>query len=520
MNKALTYARVSTDDQTENRSLAGQRQATRDVAHRRGLEIIGEYADEGISAKSLEDVSRPGFEAMLTFAADHLSSGDYIIAYDASRLFRNLADAMNVRGGLERRGIGFIANGQTYEPTSDGLLRWGFDSLLANVDNMRKSEQTTERMRRLALQGRWTGRSVFGYVVGSNAYPTSALSLVLVPEEADIIREIFSRVSLGEPTRLVARSLMANSVWRTRYRDHDERTHERAVRTRLRDLKYTGYFATKLTDGVVVTGDWEPIVSTEAFERANKMMNNQKYAPKPDTNERFPHLTLLYCSFAGCGRQYTSSSPKQGRYAYYHCGSSKHTRKTVKVDEAEQIVTGLLGQIRIPPSFMDAVVLRIRELVATETKTAQLRRLHLNNQLTAVRAEIEDLVRTSINRSSGIKKTTLMRMIAKQEEQETLILDELRATVMPSDDFVTRAILVAENTFGDPVAIWNQLGVRQRVGFAKAIFGEPIRLHGAEVQTPAILAASGESSDLDQNEAIWQSQRDSNPRSQLEKLES
>ena len=132
MNKALTYARVSGPDQTLNNSLGGQRQANRDVANRRGLEIIGEYSDEGISAKSLEDVPRRGFEAMLTFAAENLSSGDYIIAYDASRLFRNIEDAMRVRGQLERRGIGFIANGQTYEDTSDGLLRWGFDSLLAN----------------------------------------------------------------------------------------------------------------------------------------------------------------------------------------------------------------------------------------------------------------------------------------------------------------------------------------------------------------------------------------------------
>ena len=153
--------------------------------------------------------------------------------------------------------------------------------------------------------------------------------------------------------------------------------------------------------------------------------------------------------------------------------------------------------------------------VKPETKPSAVptkaRQLHLNNQLIAVQKEIDDLVREGIKGNSRISRATLMRMITSQEHQEALLKEELKKLSIPSDDFLSRAIAVAETTFSDPLRIWNQLSSHQRVGFAKALLGGPVRLHGSEVQTPDVLVASRESGDPSSIRDTWYAQRDLNP---------
>ena len=55
MNKAVIYSRVSTNEQT----VENQLRVLREVAEKRGLEVVREISDEGISGAKGRD-ERPG----------------------------------------------------------------------------------------------------------------------------------------------------------------------------------------------------------------------------------------------------------------------------------------------------------------------------------------------------------------------------------------------------------------------------------------------------------------------------
>jgi site-specific DNA recombinase len=69
-NRAILYARVSTDEQARSGySLAQQMEALRDYAVREGYEILEEVSDSGQSGASLE---RPGMDRV----RDLVAAGD------------------------------------------------------------------------------------------------------------------------------------------------------------------------------------------------------------------------------------------------------------------------------------------------------------------------------------------------------------------------------------------------------------------------------------------------------------
>ena len=85
--RAAIYVRVSTDKQT----IENQLRELRQIAERRGLEVVHEYHDAGISgAKGRE--SRPGLDEMLKDAQRRRF--DLVIAWAIDRLGRSLIDLL------------------------------------------------------------------------------------------------------------------------------------------------------------------------------------------------------------------------------------------------------------------------------------------------------------------------------------------------------------------------------------------------------------------------------------------
>ena len=88
MNKrAAIYVRVSTDKQT----VENQVSALRQIAERRGWQIVQQYSDAGISGAKGRD-KRPGLDQMLKDAQRR--SFDVAMAWSIDRLGRSLIDLL------------------------------------------------------------------------------------------------------------------------------------------------------------------------------------------------------------------------------------------------------------------------------------------------------------------------------------------------------------------------------------------------------------------------------------------
>ena len=93
MKRAALYLRVSTVDQTT----ANQERELREVAERRGYEIVKVYKDHGISGAKGRD-KRPQFDALCKGATKQ--QFDLIMAWSVDRLGRSLQDLVVFLGEI------------------------------------------------------------------------------------------------------------------------------------------------------------------------------------------------------------------------------------------------------------------------------------------------------------------------------------------------------------------------------------------------------------------------------------
>ena len=96
--RAALYVRVSTDAQTVENQIRELRQ----VARRRGWDVIEVYSDAGISGAKGRN-GRPGLDSMLKDASRR--KFDIVVAWAIDRLGRSLSDLLDTIQHLEACGV-------------------------------------------------------------------------------------------------------------------------------------------------------------------------------------------------------------------------------------------------------------------------------------------------------------------------------------------------------------------------------------------------------------------------------
>ena len=109
--QAAIYVRVSTDKQT----IENQLRELRQIAKRRGWEVVQEYRDAGISGAKSRD-ARPGLDQMLKDAQRRRF--DVVMAWAIDRLGRSLIDLLGTIQALETCGIDLYLDQQSIDTTT------------------------------------------------------------------------------------------------------------------------------------------------------------------------------------------------------------------------------------------------------------------------------------------------------------------------------------------------------------------------------------------------------------------
>src|SRR6476659_10931002 len=108
--RAALYVRVSTDSQTVENQIRELRQ----VAGRRGWDVVEVYSDAGISGAKGRD-QRPGLDAMLKDA--NRRKFDIVMAWAIDRLGRSLIDLLGTIEHLEKVGVDLYLDQQNIDNT-------------------------------------------------------------------------------------------------------------------------------------------------------------------------------------------------------------------------------------------------------------------------------------------------------------------------------------------------------------------------------------------------------------------
>ncbi|MBK7082267.1 MAG: recombinase family protein [Betaproteobacteria bacterium] len=211
---AAIYARFSTDKQDRS-SIEDQTRTCRTWAKNNGLAVVAEFADEATSG-SVPVTRRTGGGAM--HAAALAGQFDVLILEGLDRLSRDQVDQEQVVRRLEHRGIRLVGISDGYDSNS-GESRFMLRGMRGIVNEVYRRDLPPKIRRGLAGQiarGFHAGGMSYGYrsvPVGMNDRgEADGFRLEVIPEQAAIVREIFSRYAAGQGMTRIAADLNARGV--------------------------------------------------------------------------------------------------------------------------------------------------------------------------------------------------------------------------------------------------------------------------------------------------------------------
>ena len=315
------YARVSSDRQDVDLSVAAQLRALREFAERNGYRVAREYIDEAESGRIAD---RPQFTKMLDEAAQPESPFQEILVWKFSRFTRKREHAVAFKSMLRRRGIRVTSITEHADDTPTGKL---MEAIIESVDEFYSenlAQEVRRGMRESAQRGFYlASHAPFGYRKvyvsdGGKQRPR----LELDPPKDAVARRIFDMALRGRSVLEIVKTLNSEGIPTAK----GKRWLKTSVHGLLTNEVYMGtlVWGLKATDGsepVRVEDAVPAIVSKDEFEQVRSMLEARAPANSNPRRAASPYLLSGLVACALCGRQLTAAEAKGGRYSYYVCGS-------------------------------------------------------------------------------------------------------------------------------------------------------------------------------------------------------
>jgi DNA invertase Pin-like site-specific DNA recombinase len=233
-----------------------------------GWEVVERYVDEGYTGRSTK---RPAYQRMM----QEREKWDAILVMKMDRIHRNSKNFMIMMEDLEKWGKKFTSMQEELD-TSSAMGRFVVDIIqrIAQLESEQIGERTYSGMAQKAEMGGMLGFfPPFGYRVKDN-------DLIIVEEEAVVVRELFSLYCEGATMAALAESLNEQGLMTKR----GHRWTLYSVRHILHNPAYAGY---RRWDGILVESKHPSIIDVNTFNAAQIMAAERTRDP------RFKNAKLL-----------------------------------------------------------------------------------------------------------------------------------------------------------------------------------------------------------------------------------
>ncbi|MBU1719049.1 MAG: recombinase family protein, partial [Bacteroidetes bacterium] len=353
--KAILYTRVSTDEQAmRGYSLNDQYEKLKAYCMIHKIDAVEHFQDDH-SAKSFD---RPAFRRLIEFLKHNKHAADLLLFIKWDRFSRNATESYEMLRTLKRYNVEAQATEQPLNlsiPESKLMLALFLAS--PEVENDRRSLNTSMGMRRALKEGRWVVRVPMGYGRKRDEHNKP----IIVPGDgAKLIKEAFELIASGEYSQdSVRKKMNAEGV----------RCSKNNFSCLLRNPVYMGKIKLKATkeDGEeIVQGLHEPIVDEETFSIVQDILEGRRvknnvakiHSAKPE----LPLRGFLECP--RCGSKLTGSASKGhgGRYFYYHCG--KGCKERFRATLANEKFVELLEEIQPDHNAIDLYDAILKEILS------------------------------------------------------------------------------------------------------------------------------------------------------------
>ena len=412
MKMGAIYARVSSEQQREERTIASQTAALIEFAKTHSLEVPTEWVieDEGFSGATLE---RPGLERVRDLAAE--GQIQFVLAYSPDRLSRKYAYQVLLIEEFAKHGVETLFVNAPQGTSAEDQLLVQFQGMIAEYERAQILERSRRGKRHRARCGEISVLSgaPYGYRYLRKTDEAPA-SYQVNDAEAQVVQRVYEMytvvgLSIGE----IARRLNAQGV---PTRKQSARWERSVIWGMLRNPAYRGAAAFGKTRvagrvrvtralrrrGGLVSGDsvgherppeeWIEIpvpalVSEESFARAQELLHENKIRSRRRTITPSIVQGLVSCQKCGYAFSRTSTYTTARKIHYYKCIGSDSWRKlggpvcdnrAVRQDLLDQIVWTEVVRLLEDPTLiqqeLDRRLLAARSFGPTKKREQSLQR--------------------------------------------------------------------------------------------------------------------------------------------------
>ncbi len=303
-NIGAAYIRVS-DERQDEYSPDSQLKKIREYAAREGYQIPEEYVyyDDGISGRSTR--GRNDFRRMIEDAQSKEHPFGAIYVWKFSRFARNMEDSIIYKSMLRKHNVSVVSVSEpipqdSFGPLIEHIIEWMDQHYVENL-----AEEVKRGISEKIARKEPICPPPFGYVMHDKQY-------FIVEEQAEIVREVFSRYAAGEKQREIAISLGARGV-RTRFGNPPDNryidymlcnpVYVGKLRYSLDASKYLNMRRYDEEDVIIVDGSHTPIITIELWEEVQERRRAQKlaygYRARTERKAEYMLKGLIRCGSCG-----------------------------------------------------------------------------------------------------------------------------------------------------------------------------------------------------------------------------
>ena len=467
MRMAAIYARVSSEQQREENTIASQTASLIEFAKSHDLEVPEEWVfeDEGYSGATLE---RPGLERVRDLAAE--GQIQVVLAYSPDRLSRKYAYQILLIEEFARHGVETLFVKSPQGDSAEDQLLVQFQGMIAEYERAQILERSRRGKRHRAQAGEVSvheQRSVMDTVTSvrlTRRPPRTSCD----EAEAGVVRRVYEMytvegLSIGEitrrlntegiPTRKASARWERSMVWavlrNSAYRGVACFGKTRvSARTRvMRPQRRRGITTPSTTAGHErPREEWIEIpvpalVTEESFARAQELLYQNKIRSRRRTIAPSVVQGLVSCAKCGYALSRTSTQTSARKIHYYKCIGSDSWRKLggpvcdngrfIRQELLDQIVWAEVIRLLEEPALIHQELDRRLAAARTSDPTTK-REQSLQRELTHVGKGIERLLTAYQEGLLSIEQLR-ERMPALRQRQQTLSA-ELQAIADQTND--------------------------------------------------------------------------------------
>jgi len=450
MRMAAIYARVSSEQQREENTIASQTASLIEFAKSHDLEVPKEWVfeDEGYSGATLE---RPGLERVRDLAAE--GQIQVVLAYSPDRLSRKYAYQILLIEEFARHGVEtrFVKSPQG-DSAEDQLLVQ-FQGMIAEYERAQILERSRRGKRHRAQLGEVSVMSNAPYGYRYIRKTDEAPAAYIIDEaEARVVRHVYKMytvegLSIGEITRRLNREAIPTRkasrwersvVWallrNPAYRGLACFGKTRAsARTRvMRPQRRRGVTSPSTTAGHErAREEWIEIpvpalVTEESFARAQELLYHNKIRSRRRTIAASVVQGLVSCAKCGYAFSRTSTQTSARKIHYYKCIGSDSWRKLggpvcdnsrfIRQELLDQIVWAEVIRLLEDPTLIQQELDR-RLVAARASDPTRKREQSLQRELTHVGKGVERLLNAYQEGLLSIEQLRERMPVLRQRQQ-------------------------------------------------------------------------------------------------------